>query len=99
MNLPEEQTPWERLAAARRAAVTGSVPATPTPDPGFVSRLASRVGEFLQNERVRLWSRWCLFAAAAGGVAALASGVFSPKPSPPGPPLKAPLISVPAVAP
>ena len=98
MNLPEH-TPWERLAAARRAATAGSAPLPAAPAPGFASRLASRVGEFLQNERVRLWSRWCLFAAGAGALAALATGVFSPKPAPPGPPLQAPHISIPAVAP
>ncbi len=98
MNSPADQTSWERLAAARRAAVTAITPAATAPDPGFVSRLASRVGDFLQNERVRLWSRWCLFAAAAGGIAAIATGMFSAKPAPPGPPLRAPLISVPTVA-
>ena len=98
MNSPE-QTPWERLAAARRAAVEGSAPEPTAPEPGFATRLASRVGEFLRNERVRLWSRWCLFAAAAGGVAALAAGLLSPRPAPSGPPLQPPQISVPAVAP
>ena len=67
-NLPDT---WEKLAAARRAALTTVPPSADDTAPfGFAQRIASRAMALQRHRQLAWWTRWSLRAAGAAAVAA-----------------------------
>ena len=89
-NLPES---WEKLVAARRAALAAAPPAQDDTAPfGFAQRIASCALALQRHRQLAWWTRWSLRAAGAASVAAALVALARAPES-----VSAPLLGVPSL--
>ena len=92
-NLPES---WEKLVAARRAALAAAPPAQDDTAPyGFAQRVASYALALQRHRQLAWWTRWSLRAAGAASVAAALVALARAPESASAPLVAAPALEIP----
>ncbi len=90
---------WEKLVAARRAAVAPTAARDEAAPYGFAQRIAARAMALQPHRHLTWWTRWSLrMAGVTTLVAALVALVPAPETTAP-PLLAAPLLEIPLLAP
>ena len=99
MNLEPESSPtWQKLAAARRAALAAAPPADHSAPYGFAQRIAARAMELRRHERLTCWTRWSMRAAACAGLAAFIVALIHSGSHSDAPLLSAPALDIPGLS-